>query len=365
MHSLITWILLTTFFICTHADGNSNVPLIIAHRGASGKYPSHTKIAYEEGALYADFIECDLALTKDLILICLHDSWLSKTTNISDVFDRNRKNTRNWNGSVKNDYFSVDFTLEELKSVGKNQERSYRDQIFNGQEITTFGEYLDIALKFGKGIYPETKNPDDFNRWLVEEAMVEITFEDILMLELENHAFSKSGLICYFQSFSIESITFLSEVNTYDPNLSKFVYLSSSPPSDLDLTKLINARVLGLGLKKLVFVEEDSQTNHIKNLHPERIQKYKNLGFTDIHVYTLRNENEYLLFEFEQDFSLEIDFWLENFPEVDGYFTDFPKSFKNVLENRNCSGGVGPSGSTSYQPFKGLIALISVILFII
>ena len=36
-----------------------NQPKIIAHRGYSGKYPEHTIQAYQEGAKYADIIECD------------------------------------------------------------------------------------------------------------------------------------------------------------------------------------------------------------------------------------------------------------------------------------------------------------------
>ena len=34
----------------------------------------------------ADFIECDVVVTKDLVLICLHENWLSEVTNVKDVF---------------------------------------------------------------------------------------------------------------------------------------------------------------------------------------------------------------------------------------------------------------------------------------
>ena len=41
------------------------LPTVIGHRGASGVYPEHTKIAYEKAAeMGADYIECDLQLTK-------------------------------------------------------------------------------------------------------------------------------------------------------------------------------------------------------------------------------------------------------------------------------------------------------------
>lgn len=46
-------------------------PYVVAHRGASGLLPEHTVEAYlqaiEDGA---DFIECDIVVTKDLQLVC-------------------------------------------------------------------------------------------------------------------------------------------------------------------------------------------------------------------------------------------------------------------------------------------------------
>ena len=58
-------------------------PLVFGHRGAAGIYPEHTVIGYENGAnLGADYIECDVQITKDLQLICSHDPWMK---NICDV----------------------------------------------------------------------------------------------------------------------------------------------------------------------------------------------------------------------------------------------------------------------------------------
>jgi glycerophosphoryl diester phosphodiesterase len=49
----------------------SHRPYVVAHRGASGLLPEHTVEAYlqaiEDGA---DFIECDIVVTKDLQLVC-------------------------------------------------------------------------------------------------------------------------------------------------------------------------------------------------------------------------------------------------------------------------------------------------------
>ena len=47
--------------------------------------PAHSLAGYELAADQgADFIECDVAVTKDLQLVCLHDAFLSKVTNVAE-----------------------------------------------------------------------------------------------------------------------------------------------------------------------------------------------------------------------------------------------------------------------------------------
>lgn len=61
-------------------------PLIIAHRGASGDRPAHSIEAYQLAIEHgADIIECDVGVTKDKEMVCLHDSYLSTTTNIEKL----------------------------------------------------------------------------------------------------------------------------------------------------------------------------------------------------------------------------------------------------------------------------------------
>ena len=50
--------------------------IVIAHRGASGERPEHTMAAYRLAiAQGADFIEPDLVMTKDGVLVCRHGSF--------------------------------------------------------------------------------------------------------------------------------------------------------------------------------------------------------------------------------------------------------------------------------------------------
>jgi len=60
----------------------SHEPLVIAHRGASASLPEHTLAAYQLALNQgADGLECDVRLTRDGHLVCVHDRRLDRTSN--------------------------------------------------------------------------------------------------------------------------------------------------------------------------------------------------------------------------------------------------------------------------------------------
>jgi glycerophosphoryl diester phosphodiesterase len=132
---------------------------VIAHRGASGYAPEHTLAAYRLAIeMQADFVEPDLAVTKDNVLICLHDDTLERTTNIAELF-RDRASTdlpiriagagRHW--------LANDFTLDEIKRLDAG--RWYKAE-FAGEKVVAFQELIDLVRQHpGTGIYPELKSP--------------------------------------------------------------------------------------------------------------------------------------------------------------------------------------------------------------
>ncbi len=57
-------------------------PLVFAHRGSSEALPEHTLAAYRQAlAEGADGLECDVRLTRDGHLVCVHDRRLNRTSN--------------------------------------------------------------------------------------------------------------------------------------------------------------------------------------------------------------------------------------------------------------------------------------------
>jgi glycerophosphoryl diester phosphodiesterase len=128
----------------------------VAHRGASAYAPEHTLAAYKLAIeMGADYVEQDLAVTKDGVLICLHDATLERTTNVEELFPT-RVSTANIEGTERRAWVAHDFTLAEIKTLDAG---SWFNPRFKGEKIPTFDEA--IALIRGKaGIFPELKVPE-------------------------------------------------------------------------------------------------------------------------------------------------------------------------------------------------------------
>ena len=64
-----------------HEVSRSGKPAVVAHRGASGDVAEHTlgayELALEQGA---DGLECDVRLTADHELVCIHDRTIERTS---------------------------------------------------------------------------------------------------------------------------------------------------------------------------------------------------------------------------------------------------------------------------------------------
>jgi glycerophosphoryl diester phosphodiesterase len=128
----------------------------VAHRGASAYAPEHTLAAYRLAlAQGADFVEQDLAVTKDGVLICLHDPSLERTTDVEQRFP-DRATEIEFEGKRRRVWLANDFTLAEIKTLDAG---SWMDGKFAGERVPTFDEA--VALIRGKaGLYPELKTPE-------------------------------------------------------------------------------------------------------------------------------------------------------------------------------------------------------------
>lgn len=93
--------------------------LVIAHRGASGHRPEHSRSAYELAiAMGCDAIEPDLVPTRDGVLVLRHENEVSGTTDVADRREfADRRTTKTVDGQVQTGWFTEDFTWAELQTL--------------------------------------------------------------------------------------------------------------------------------------------------------------------------------------------------------------------------------------------------------
>ena len=149
---------------------------LVAHRGASAYAPEHTlaayKLAIEQGA---DFVEQDLAVTKDGVLICLHDASLERTTNVEELFP-DRGTSISLEGRTRTAWVANDFTLAEIKTLDAG---SWFDKKFSAEKVPTFDEAV-AAIRGKAGIFPELKTPEIY-------AGRDVKFEEMVAAALDKN----------------------------------------------------------------------------------------------------------------------------------------------------------------------------------
>ncbi|MEQ1548570.1 MAG: glycerophosphodiester phosphodiesterase [Chakrabartia sp.] len=186
-------------------------PIVIAHRGASGLIPEHTLAAYakaiEDGA---DYIEPDLVMTKDGVLIIRHENEISGTTDIAAHPEfAKRKTTKKIDGQSVTGWFTEDFTLAELKTL---RARERLPQLRPGSAaqdgrygIATFQEAITLVRAREKsdkrqiGLYPETKHSSYFKN-------IGLPLESKLLSVLKANGYSKASAPIFIQSFEVKNL---------------------------------------------------------------------------------------------------------------------------------------------------------------
>jgi glycerophosphoryl diester phosphodiesterase len=170
-------------------------PTSIAHRGASWDAPEHTLPAYKLALKYqADFVEPDLQMSKDGVLVCLHDTTLERTTNVEEVFpDRVQMVAGRKTWPV------VEFTLAEIQQLDAG---SWKGPQFVGARVPTLQQMID-CVKGRAGIIPETKAPQLYGRrgLSMERALLEVLKQN----KLDTPGLDPATPVV-IQSFSAESL---------------------------------------------------------------------------------------------------------------------------------------------------------------
>lgn len=227
---------------------------VVAHRGASEEAPEHTLTAYkkaiEDGA---DALECDVRLTADGHLVCVHDRRVNRTSN--------------GRGAVSAlelaDLASLDFSSRKTRDFWRTRDEEpdweYRPEDREDTSVLTLERLLELVADAGRRVEMaiETKHP---TRWAgqVEERL-------LLLLKrfgLDNPASAAESQV-RVMSFSARS---LHRVRAASPTLPTVYLMQFVSPRLRDGRLPAGVRIAGPSIRILrnqpAYVERLKQAGH-------------------------------------------------------------------------------------------------------
>lgn len=301
----------------------SRPALVIAHRGASGELPEHTleafRLAIQQGA---DFIEPDLVMSRDGMLVARHDPWLSDSTDVAEraEFADRQSTVTDPEGRERTDWFAWDFTLEELKTLRARQPRPGRSKDHDDLwEIATYEEIVALAEAEGRalgrviGLYPETK-------WPGHHAARGLDMASAMEAALRAAGHDRADAPVYVQSFEPDILIELrSRVET---PLVQLVYpLGWTPEAGLNVS-LEELATYADGVGPFKWLVIDMQTGAPTGY----ADAARALGL-EVHPWTFRDDD---LPSWAASPEAEIEAVLR--AGATGFFTDFPATGRRVAD---------------------------------
>jgi glycerophosphoryl diester phosphodiesterase len=317
-------------------------PLLIGHRGASGYLPEHTLACYalaiQQGA---DFIEPDLVMSRDGILVARHENELSVSTDVaSHPQFAARRTTRELDGRTVAGWFAEDFTLAELKTLRAREPlprlRAPSARSDGQFEIPTFEEILAMLAGYegqrAVGVYVEAKHPTYFaRRGLPMEAAV--------VAALGRFGYRGRDARVRLQSFEVGSLVTFAALSQLP-----LVQLIEARGAPFDLTAAGDRRTYAdmmsaAGLKEIARYAGTIGA-HKSLIIPRRADETlgaptvlvaaAHAAGLEVHPWTFRAENAFLPAELRRgaapaaagDLEAEIHTYLR--AGIDGFFTDQP-----------------------------------------
>jgi glycerophosphoryl diester phosphodiesterase len=326
---------------------------VIGHRGACGYVPEHTLTSYfiamQDGV---DFVEPDLVMTKDGVLVARHENEISGTTDVAQRPEfASRRTTKTIDGIAHTGWFTEDFTLAELKTL-RARERipdiRPGNTRFDGQfQIPTLDEICALvagvqqqremaAKQLGLpppkriGVYPETKHPTYFQG-------LGLAMETVLVDTLHRSGYEGRdglGIIQCFEVSNLEAMRKLTDlpiVQLMEDEGAPFDFVAKGDRrtyrdmiTPAGLAEIATyATAIGPHKSQVIPLGADERlgtpTSLINDAHAAGLQ---------VHAYTFRAENRYLPQDLRSsadpnalgDLQSELRAYLE--AGLDGFFTD-------------------------------------------
>lgn len=334
-------------------------PLVLGHRGACALRPEHTLASYAKAiADGADFIEPDLVVSRDGVLVARHEPNITETTDVASRKDfAARRTTKTVDGEVQVGWFAEDFTLAELKTL-RAKERlgaSVRPVSagYDGQfQIPTFEDIADFvaaeAAARGRviGLIPEIKHSTYF-------AAAGFAMEKLFVARLAASPYLQTAPVIV-QSFETTNLKALRGLLGDRPNVQLMQLIDEDPKIPADVAKaggIVNygQMLTEQGLAAIAGYADwvAPWPRQIIPLGPDERLGTATTVVADAHragllvgCYTFRPENRYLAADFRDDKGADTRNEAGSVAEIrrylaeglDGFFTDDPALGRRAVD---------------------------------
>lgn len=307
-------------------------PIVIAHRGASGYLPEHTRpakvLAHVMGA---DFLEQDIVATRDDELVVLHDVHIDTVTDVAERFPgRQRDDGR---------FYARDFDMAELRQLTA-WERMRHDGTAVYPErypartghykIHTFREELQLINRLNAatgrqaGIYPEIKAP----AWHAREG---VDLSPIVLEQIHEFNGADNRDLVYVQCFDDQEVIRLKQDLNCEWPLVQLIGMNAWQEAATDYDELRTPA----GLARVAEVADGIGPNidHLyvtdeTGIRPTKLVEQAHALGLVVHPYTFRSDDLPTGFET----LAELVRFCVTEVGVDGLFTDFPDKAVAILK---------------------------------
>jgi len=331
---------------------------IFGHRGASALRPEHTLASYAKAiADGADYIEPDLCITKDGVLVARHENNIVETTDVAQHPEfAGRKTVKMVDGERQEGWFTEDFTLAELKTlraIERLPQLRPQNAAMNGQfDVPTWEEMIDFAAAESAargrmiGLVPEIKHSTYF-------AGVGLPMEDRFLAILAAHDYTRRCPL-EIQSFEIANLKYMRAKLGRPPHTRLMQLVEPAAGKPADVVKAGNGpsfaeMVTPAGLAEIAAYADvvAPPTRAIIPLGPDKklgrptslVADAHKAGLL-VHVWTFRPENYFLAADFqdgngpaarnEAGSVAEIQAYVRQ--GLDGFFSDDPGLGRRALD---------------------------------
>ncbi|CAH8337024.1 unnamed protein product [Eruca vesicaria subsp. sativa] len=306
---------------------------IISKNGASGDFTDCTDLAYEKAVRDGvDIIDCTVQVSKDKIPFCMSSIDLMNVTNVFDTSFRNLSSTASEikETNHRSGIFTFSLTMSQIQTLKPVISNPHREQnLFRNPRNNNLGKFLTLSEFL---LLPNRYSSLSGILIKVEHAAYLATHQGISIVDAVLDELKRATSKILIQSTEKSVLMEFKEKGKMSNE--ELVYVVDEDINDVtdSAVKDIKSFAGSVVISKKSVVPYHEEIVRIQN-ETNVVPKLRSSGLR-VYVETFSNEFVTQPFDFFSDPTVEIDYFVRGYPEVDGIITDFPATTARYIKNQ-------------------------------